>query len=572
LLILGSLLLACSQEQDAPSTSAPPPSTTTTSTTMSSTTSTTVPEMPQVENLGLAAVWLRQLDGGGVAFGVSESAQGADLNNDGDLDDVVAHLLLDREVVNTGVSGVVEVFAMSDGGVVMQVSEWDAGSDLSGDGDDLDQVPLVWHPDRGVTNLGINAWATPGPDGTLWLERYDPVGERQSLVVWHPDGRLIDTGWTGASVRIDSQGTALIGVFETEQGTDLDGNGDLDDHVLVRLDASGEAEVIGPAYAFDFTADGGVWVSWVDVDEAGSTVGWHLGLWHSEREFVDLPLATVNHTATSDGGLLFRVSESVDYWASSEECVPGSRDLNGDGDCGDFLLHRWSPDRGLVDLGLVETVWCPECDWGYITSGSRAFVSQSELAMGDDLDGDGEITDALVLHAVEGDSVHNLGLPVTWDTRSWAVLESGVIVLVPETSEDLNDDGDLEDNVFHFVSNSGAVTNLGLAGRRAQAVGPEEALLLAEESGNGRDLNGDGHVSDETYVIHLWSLDGGVFNTGITNARLMDEMEGWRPYRAAELSDGRLVVLVSEQQHGHGDLNSDGDTDDLVVHVISSPK
>jgi hypothetical protein len=529
-----------------------------------------------VENLRLAAVWLRQLNGG-AAFGVSESAQGADLNGDGDLDDVVTHLLLDREVVNTGVSGASEVFAMTDGGVVMQVSERDAGSDLNGDGDDFDHVPLVWHPDRDVTNLGISAWATPGPDGTLWLQRYDPVGERQSLVVWQ-EGELITTEWVGGSVLFGQDGTAFIGVFEGEQGTDLDGDGDLDDHVVIRLDISGEAEVIGRAESFGPTADGGVWLSWDQRADAGDQRDWHLGFWHPEREFIDFPLATVsplatvNHTATSDGGLLFRVSESVDYWSYSDECVPGSRDLNGDGDCGDFLLHRWSPDRGLVNLGLAEAAWCPECDWGYVTSGGRAFVSQPERAMGEDLDGDGEITDALVLHVVEDDSVRNLGLRVTWNTRSWEVLEGGVIVLVPETSRDLNDDGDFEDNVFHFVSNSGTVINLGLAGWLAQTAGNGEALLLAEESGNGRDLNGDGDVSEETYVIHLWSLDGGVVNTKITNARYMDEMEGWRPYRAAELSDGRLVVLVSELQHGHGDLNGDGDTDDLVVHVISSPK
>jgi hypothetical protein len=32
--------------------------------------------------------------------------------------------------------------------------------------------------------------------------------------------------------------------------------------------------------------------------------------------------------------------------------------------------------------------------------------------------------------------------------------------------------------------------------------------------------------------------------------------------------DGRLVALVPEREHGMGDLNEDGDLDDLVVHLI----
>jgi hypothetical protein len=61
---------------------------------------TTLPPSPNVENLGLAASWVVQLDDG-VAFGVNESEQGADLSDDGDTDDVVVHVVSDATVVNT---------------------------------------------------------------------------------------------------------------------------------------------------------------------------------------------------------------------------------------------------------------------------------------------------------------------------------------------------------------------------------------------------------------------------------------------------------------------------------------
>jgi hypothetical protein len=269
-----------------------------------------------------------------------------------------------------------------------------------------------------------------------------------------------------------------------------------------------------------------------------------------------------------DGGLLFAVSETVDYWSYAYECVPGSNDLNGDGDCDDVVLHRWSPTTGLASLGLSRSSWYPEADWGYVVAGDRAYVSQGEWEIGRDLDGDGEITEAFVLQLVEGDAVDNLGLRVTWGTRGWAPFDGGMVVLVEEATEDLDADGDFSDAVFHVVSNAGTVTNLGIAGRWTQSLESGGVVLLAEEAANGRDLNGDGHISNDTYVIHLLDLEGGPANTGVTNGYQVDEEGGSSANRVGELTDGRIVARVPEQQHGRGDLNADGDTQDEVVHIV----
>ena len=542
------------------------PSTTTTIPVTSAPTTTTLPPSPSFENLGLAASWVVQLDDG-VAFGVNESEQGFDLSGDGDTDDVVVHVVSDATVVNTGLQARWGVVPIAGGGFVVQVSERDLGADLNGDGDAVDTVPSTWNADDGAASLGMAAWVTPGPDGSLWLE--SPGPDAQTLRVLRSDGRLIDTGWIATSVQPRDDGTALIGVSEREQGRDLNGDGTLTEHVLVLWAERHPAEVIGPAYVYDSTTDGGVWLAWDERDEQGRVQSWHLGFWHRDTYFVDLPIATVNHTAMPNGGLIFGVSETTDYWSYSYECNQGGQDLNGDGDCADFILHRWSPASGLVSLGLIQQGWCPECEWGYVTSGDVAWASQREWEMGQDLDGDGEVTDASVLHVVEGDAVHNLGVRVSWDTRRWAALDGGAVVLVEEATRDLNDDADVADGVFHFVPNTGAAINIGLGGGSAQALSTGEVVLLAEEAGNGRDFNGDGYISDDTYVIHIWSPQRGLTNTGLTNGRYMDEEGPARPYLVGTLPDRELVALVPEWQQGDGDLNGDGDTNDVVVHVVS---
>ena len=569
LLVVGFALTGCSAEPAAPSSTSSSTTTTVTTTTMVRMTTTTArPRLPEpvVENLGLAVSWLVQL-ADGVALGVDESGQGTDLSGDGDTEDTVVHVVTEAGVVGTGLESEWPVAAIPGGGFVVQVWEEAVGADLNGDGDLDDNVPQLWDAAGGVANLGIDAWATSGPDGSLWL---GSVMRGRTLQVLRPDGELVDTGWIVGSVVARDDGTALLGVFERDRGVDLDGDGTSTGHVAVLWEAGQPAVVIGPAYVFGSTADGGAWLSWDERDETGSLLSWHLGFWHPDREFDDLPIATVNHTAMPDGGLILGVSETMDYWSYSYECVPGSSDLNGDGDCDDVVLHRWSPTTGLVSFGLSRSGWYPEADWGYVMVGELAYVSQGESEIGRDLDGDGEVTGAFVLHLVEGDAVENLGLRVTWGTSGWAPFNGGVVVLVEEVAEDLDADGDASDAVFHIVSSSGTVTNLGLAGRWAQPLDGGEVVLLAEESTNGRDLNGDGHISNDAYVIHVLNPQRGLVNTGITNSYRVDEEEGgWSPNRVGILPDSRIVALVPEQQHGRGDLNGDGDTDDEVAQVIS---
>jgi hypothetical protein len=137
------------------------------------------------------------------------------------------------------------------------------------------------------------------------------------------------------------------------------------------------------------------------------------------------------------------------------------------------------------------------------------------------------------------------------------LLDGGrMVMVVPEANEgrDLNGDGDLTDTVFHLHEiATGFTTNLGLAGRSAVALEGGAVALEIFESRQGVDLNGDGDTFDT--VIHIHDPATGITtNLGIAGGN------------AIRLDGGLLAFTASESGEGE-DLNGDGDTSDVVVHL-----
>lgn len=533
--------------------------------------------VPDPINLGLAAEWISEL-ADGVAVGVGEAAQGSDLNGDGDQEDVLVHVATGDRVFDTGIEAMWGVAALRDGGFLLSVYEEEVNRDLNGDGDQRDAVTHAWDPGRGLVNSGLAGTAEAGSDGSVWIEVRESSqgrdlnkdGDRQDTVVhrWHPSGGVENTGWTATQVHPRADGTVLLVVNESEEQDNLNGDGQIGGHVALWWRGSDDATVISErAYMLLPTADGGAAISFSEGGMNPPWGNWNLRFWHPERTAFDVHHSSVCHRVTPDGGAFFRVPEQSDFRSYDDSCENGT-DRNGDGDCGDFILHRWSPATGLFDTGLAVGGWCPECSCYYTLVGNDAFVPVSEPT-----DGAGHLPfeNAPVLHVVRNGQIRNLGLPVAWDLdRAGAVGEAAVLPVAEAETDDLNGDGDTSDFVFHHVTLDGASTNLALAGSRALPLSSGRVLLLAEETAQGADLNGDGRITPDTLVAHLWRSGAPPVNLGITAAHYEDEMTGGHPYRIVEVpGTDRVVMLVPEDLHGNQDLNGDGDAHDVVAYLVS---
>jgi len=152
-----------------------------------------------VTNVGLAATGTPQIDKERVAFLVSESGEGEDLNGDGDTNDTVLHVFDAKKGTTTNVGlAALGTPQIDKERVAFTVSESAQGTDLNGDGDTNDVVPHVFDAKKGTTiNVGL----------------VSPLG----------------------TVGIDKERVVFL-VSESGEGTDLNDDGDTNDNVLHVLD------------------------------------------------------------------------------------------------------------------------------------------------------------------------------------------------------------------------------------------------------------------------------------------------------------------------------------------------
>ncbi len=141
---------------------------------------------------------------------------------------------------------------------------------------------------------------------------------------------------------------------------------------------------------------------------------------------------------------------------------------------------------------------------------------------------------------------------------------------------DLNADGDTADFVLHVHDvRSGKITNLGLdtvisSGFMCdfpelyfQLDGSLVAFAVSERGQGNRDLNADGDTED--FVLHVHDARTGVTsNLGLALSNIGDSK---RTGLVFWLSGDLVALAVSEMAHGESDLNTDGDAEDLALHV-----
>ena len=376
-------------------------------------------------NLGLAAS-PAAVEGGRVSFSSSESAQGTDLNGDGDQNDAVIHVYSSESEAmwNTGVAGAPIGFAADS---LMAVAlERQEGEDLNGDNDQDDFV----------------------------LHRFDPGP--QTFV---NEGLAVNSYSIG-SYPLEGRWLGLIGIESAQGDTDLNGDGDANDFVMHLYDAQtgtltnlGLAAVAGGSFIGFPRLERGLLAFWVEEDAQGSQdLNGNGAAFDSVMHIHNAMTGATTNLALGCQLPATRVDRGIVAFLVSE---PNQGvDLNGDGDQQDrFVSHLFDRRTSAVtNLGLA-------CAGARFFPGRRyvsVLVDERDQGTGD-LNGDGDQNDSVYhLFDTRDGSTINLGLAglsagsasqLTYFGRRFAA------IIVDENSEerDLNGDGDQFDDVLFVL-------------------------------------------------------------------------------------------------------------------------
>lgn len=259
------------------------------------------------------------------------------------------------------------------------------------------------------------------------------------------------------------------------------------------------------------------------------------------------PRTGLQHLVPVNGGTVLDGSRVL---VLVEERGHHGRDLNGDGDVKDRVLHSYNPKTGalkrVAPLALGLTI-------GVLPTESSILFSVSERAQArTDLNGDNDRNDENVLHVYDRKTgvTQNIG----FDLASSPILVDETVffsVAEPNQKMDLNGDGDMRDAViFTFDLATGTTTNLKLAGFVDRPSGHRIPIYVSEFS-QGADLNGDGDQSDTILIVRDVATNSDLDLGSSTTA----------------IFDGNRLFYAKAELPGQ-DLNEDGDENDLVLQIL----
>ena len=110
-------------------------------------------------------------------------------------------------------------------------------------------------------------------------------------------------------------------------------------------------------------------------------------------------------------------------------------------------------------------------------------------------------------------------------------------------------------SIYFNDAYAGFTQNIGLAATIGGVPDGNLVATLVDESSEGSDLNGDGDTND--FVPHVYDHTTGMTtNIGLAFSGFAFSLDG-----------NLLAFHVFESAQGNTDLNGDGDTNDLVLHV-----
>lgn len=367
-------------------------------------------------------------------------------------------------VTNTGADG---VYPSASGSIVAFFTYEYSTGDLNGDGDTNDIVIRYCDVTTGaVTNTGADG-VFPSASGSIIAFSTNEASNGQDL---NGDG---DTGDT------------LIRYYDTGTGT------------VTSTGAVGyNPSVSGSIIAFTTVED----YAGQDLNGDGDRADWVV-------RYFDMTTGTVTNTGAD--GVNPSASGSIIAFATYES---STGDLNGDGRDWDAVIRYYDTATGTV----VNTGANGE---NPSASGSVIAFATNEGVIGQDLSGDGDIWDFVVRYYDIGTgTVTNTGGVGHVPSASGAI----IAFYTPEGSigQDLNGDGDISDAVIRYYdAATGMVTSTRAVGQQPSASGMTIAFVTFE-SYAGRDLNGDGDMSDQ--VIEYFTIsEAGIEEDTIDSVRAL---------------------------------------------------
>jgi hypothetical protein len=250
----------------------------------------------------------------------------------------------------------------------------------------------------------------------------------------------------------------------------------------------------------------------------------------------------------------FQLADGVVAFAQPES-GQGAADANGDGDAFDDVLHYFVAASSMM-TNLSSAVEGFQLDSEHLAFGVREFRQAAT-----DLNGDGDTADLVLhLHDVAASTTVNLGTDATLGFKldgetllAFGAWEPG------QGAGDLNGDGDISDYVLHVYDIvSGVVINLEVdpsgGFQSFQVDGKTLTFGVQEQAQGATDLNLDGDTAD--IVLHYYQAGAG----SIVNV-------GFDVSAGHQVNADRIAFAVTESRQGLTDLNGDGDTGDIVLHV-----
>jgi len=491
---------------------------------------------------------------------VSEPDMNADRNGDGDpFDHVVARINTETgHVTNLGLAVVGPVLA-SDRHFAFLVSEAGNGStDFNGDGDAVDAVWFVYDPTKpfdinnprntGVATppLGLPGAATKG--GFLFLHSEIAAGvdfngdlDTNDNIIRVFDGDLgviiplLTRAHAFNTPLVAHNGRVLVVADEIFDGADHNRDGDAFDFVLYYVDFGPAAAALRPV--------GGIFPRAVGL----------------------LPFALTDNAA------VFFIDETSE----------GNSDLNQDGDSTDAILavmdlqgfsaavQPFSPIFPGLSLGVAATT-----SIGIGVGDERAVIAVDERGSNNvDLNGDIDRFDSVFgwVDTRNAPSVIHI-LPLAMAQLPPFVSGDRALVAAHEFSTgaivgtDLNGDGDTDDSVAHMVdlrTSPGSITNLQIASARIELVGSDAFISVPESGQFGLDLNGNGSAND---IVTVYA-DFGDSPPSMLSLGIVATATSF--FRLSQTETRIAAVMPEGQSPRFGDLNSDGDNNDVGISLFT---
>ncbi len=409
-------------------------------------------------------------------------------------------------------------------------------------------------------------------------------------------GALTNLGIEGQtqSNEIPPNGLLPFLVSELQQGgIDLNGDGDAQDLVLHILDTNtgliSNQMFAGGSFG-GATIDGNLFAFCVDEFTNGNTdLNGDGTVGDCVLHVKDLSTGIVTNAGISIRSQLIFEGSTIAF--SVNEQFGENKDLNGDGDVADQVLHLYDVNtKTITNLGFAGAF--------FIRDGNFIVFTVNEAQQNQDLNFDGDMGDR-ILH------FYNIGTSTVTNLQQFAVdfnFDGNTIAFnLNEGIEgvDLNGDGDFFDRVLHIYDvNTGITTNLGLASGfpfidgNIIAFASEDGavsgvvyhifdilsgvvtnlgltadngdmdikgnivVFVVDEFTEGVDLNGDGDAFDQN-ILHVLNISTGVITNLGTSSQIHD----------LDIK-GNIVAFLSDETSG--DLNGDGDTLDLIPQIFDA--